>query len=219
MRRSRPFESTNTPQSICFLAAVFLLFHLTSVGQVAPGLPSFSAYDRHEVDTVDLMNNNVLLTAPLKSKSGAMPFNLRATANSYMYTTSSTGGYWAPSMAIGAGMFSGAPFLPFVNGLLGLQTTAGPASSTSTTCSGQSAEKYSNWYVQTGDGTVHWLPSTDFTLSGSGSGCTTSITAQVVDGTGYTLSATTVWDGCKCPAPSATARQRHAGRTQVRRTG
>ena len=52
---------------------------------------------------------------------------------------------------------------------------------------GGTTTKYSNWYLQFPDGTQHFLPTTDYTL---GTGCPTSFTDQVIDGTGYTLSVT-----------------------------
>ena len=154
-------------------------------GQVVPGTPSFSSYDTHEVDSVNLMSNNILLSFPIRSKSGATAFSLGATADSYVYVNS---GYskWLTNMqggSIGAGFNASANDVVY-------SYEVGYATATLTTCNGDPVNKMSNWYIITGNNTYHWLPATDFTLNGSGAGCVTSITDQTVDGSGITISAT-----------------------------
>src|SRR5713226_1554178 len=70
----------------------FLLFALTSFlcfvrfaeGQVDPGVPPFSAYDSHEGDTINLMNNNIVLNIPVMSKSGAFALHFSLIGDSFM---------------------------------------------------------------------------------------------------------------------------------------
>jgi len=52
-------------------------------GQVNPGTPSFSAYDSHTFDTINLQNLNILLSVSMYGKSGAFPFQFSLNSNSY----------------------------------------------------------------------------------------------------------------------------------------
>src|SRR5271166_5971828 len=58
----------------CVLATLLSVAGL-ALGQPNLGMPSFSAFDAHEVDTVNLQNLNVTLNTPVYSKAGAIPFN------------------------------------------------------------------------------------------------------------------------------------------------
>jgi RHS repeat-associated protein len=160
---------------ISFLSCVAL-----AGGQVNSGIPSFSAYDRHEVDTINLQNLNVLLTVPVMSKSGALPFNYVLRGDSFMAVTNGASGpTWGPAPPVLTGS---------VNGFLGLVWEARYSVQTSATCpGGGDTIKYSNWYVLTTDWTYHWLPVTDYTDSAE---ClNASFTDQVTDGTGFTVNA------------------------------
>lgn len=79
--------------------ALALLFALTTItgAQVTPGMPAFSAYDSHEVDTINLQNLNIVLTVPVVSKPGAFPFSYSLIGNYYMYTSGSD---WAASLQV-----------------------------------------------------------------------------------------------------------------------
>jgi hypothetical protein len=151
-------------------------------GQVSPGTPNFSAFDSHEVDTIDLLNNNIILNVPVRAKAGAIPFDLHLKANSYM----SGFGSWLPTMEYTGGT---SPFAPAANGILGPGTLAGSSVSMSSTCNGAATTKYMNWYVQTAGGTIHWLPTTDYTTSTSGGNCQPTFTDATIDGSGFTLTA------------------------------
>jgi hypothetical protein len=65
--------------------------------QVQPGLPNFSAYDAHEVDTVNLMSNDTMITVPIMSKNGAAPFSANYFQSNYAYVTS---GIWYASFLL-----------------------------------------------------------------------------------------------------------------------
>ena len=50
----------------CALVLMFLpAFVQPSFGQVNPGTPSWSAYDSHEIDTINLQNLNIVLSVPV----------------------------------------------------------------------------------------------------------------------------------------------------------
>lgn len=146
-------------------------------GQVSPGAPNFSAYDSHAVDAVNLMSNNILLNVPVMSKSGAFPLQYGITNNFYMYTSYGT---WTPSgyswndningFGAGGGIF-------FIN----YSVTSGvlcPDGHTYT-------NKRTNWYIQSADGTYHYLD-TAFYIDDAG--CyNRSFTTTTLDDSGLTL--------------------------------
>ena len=119
------------------------------------------------------------------SKNGAFPFAFGLTgADSYAENLSGQ---------VYPGIFY-QPIVGTVNGMLGLAAgNFGSATSSSiVTCPSAygsgSATEWMGWYIQFGDGTVHLLPSTDVTYSGAS--CSSSFTAQVIDGSGYTVTVT-----------------------------
>ncbi len=71
------------PLLLFALPLFLLLFFVTGLagGQVAPGSPTFVPQDCHEVDCIDLLNNNITIHAPIRSKAGAMNFNSSLTGN------------------------------------------------------------------------------------------------------------------------------------------
>jgi hypothetical protein len=173
-------------QALYQVALSILLLCCASLAQVAPGSPNFTASDSHTYDSVDLLNNNVVLGVPGMHKAGALPFDFTIFANSAMTVSR---GIWSPPMALGAN--SGGPFSAQVNSMLGQFTPrAYPLSTVITTCpSGTQKGPYeTSWVVQDGMGTLH-------SLGGSrrwGAPCTvTNFTATTIDGSGYTYSTST----------------------------
>src|SRR5437879_3729710 len=158
-----------------------------AAGQVTPGTPSFSAYDAHEVDTVNLMNNNILLTVPVMSKAGAFGFNYSLSAGSYMLVQG-TPSKWQANMGTAPGG-AGAPFFGSVHGLIGpggsiwsvFYTTL-----TTSTCNGVEQYITSGWYTYSGNNTRHYFPAGDTSKSGTGAGCTTGFTDTTIDGSAIT---------------------------------
>jgi RHS repeat-associated protein len=162
-----------------------------AAGQVSPGIVSWSAYDSGMYDTINLQSLNVTLNIPVMSKSGAFPFNFNLVGgDSYISTN---------IVHLGPGT-EAAPLVGTANGALGSFSGAEAVGgggyvqvsyfthTTGAFCpGGGSTTKYSNWYIQFPDGTLHFLPAADYVL---GTGCPTSFTDQVVDGTGYTVSVT-----------------------------
>jgi hypothetical protein len=156
---------------------MFLCFGGLAEGQVIPGTPSFSAYDSHEVDTVNLMSNNILLNVPVMSKSGAFPLQYSITNNFYMYnnygTWSPTGYFWSDNI-YGFGWSGGILFTNY-------SSTPGvlcPDGHTYTT-------KRTNWYTQSADGTYHYLDTAYYI---DDAGCyNRSFTAAALDDSGLTL--------------------------------
>jgi hypothetical protein len=112
------------------LYVLFALLFLSGVamGQVSPGTPSFSAYDAHEVDTVNLLNNNVTLNVPVMSKSGAFPFRFGLAGNYYI---ANVGGTWRPSAALAGSQLQGA-----ANGFIGLDTGSNASAFATVSCPG-----------------------------------------------------------------------------------
>lgn len=164
--------------------AVFLYFARLAAAQVNPGTPSFSGYDGGKYDTINLQNLNVSLNVPAMSKSGAFPFNFAMTGgDSYVYVHNGS---------VFPGIFL-SPFVAIVNGTVGGPSTfVSLTTGSNVTCPSAfgsgAATAYSGWYIQLADGTVHSLPPTD--TSYSGSTCSGGFTDQVTDGTGFTLSVT-----------------------------
>jgi hypothetical protein len=178
------------PSRFYVVATLFTLLSFAGIatGQVSPGVVSWSAYDSGQYDTINLQSLNVSLNIPIMSKSGAFPFNFNLTGGD-SYVTKNI-------VHLGAGMLA-VPLEGTANGALGKFSGADGGGglisimNTHTTGAfcpgGGSTTKYSNWYLQFPDGTQHFLPATDYTL---GTGCPTSFTDQVIDGTGYSLSVT-----------------------------
>lgn len=160
-------------------AAIFACLMAVSAaqGQVNPGYPSWSAYDSHEIDTVNLQDLNVVLNIPVFSKSGAFPLNVNLEGSHYFVNQ---GGEWFLLGALSA----------YGNSILGSGNVwASYSITSSSTCPGGGGTTlYQAWYIQTGDGAFHSLPTSDYTDS---AGCLkASFTDAVIDGTGYTLTAT-----------------------------
>jgi hypothetical protein len=156
--------------------------------QVAPGLPSFVPQDCHEVDCVDLLNNNISLRLPVRSKSGAFSFNFNLNAAYFMSAPSGT---WISSSNQSTTKLQGSANNFLGSGVLGASTPI-----TGVTCSSGSGTttKYTNWVFYTNDGTGHPLPASDYTDDTSsntscltGSGFTGAVS---VDGSGFIVSMT-----------------------------
>jgi hypothetical protein len=193
------------------LVVVVALLSLSAVAQVQPGFPSFGTMDSYQYDSVNLMNNSIVITVPIRSKSGYFPFRMDAFANSYMSTA---GGYWNPSMMSTAGYYNG-PFITSVNSFVGPLSVSTWSSSVSTTCMGTAAMKYSGFFITGGDGSTHAIDPTLYTTSDSR--CNHTLSAVTTDGTGLTINVTgsivqTVYDksGRRMKHESATP----SGRTQ-----
>lgn len=162
------------------LAAIICLLGFARA-QVSPGMPSFSAYDSHTIDTVNLQNLNVALNIPVMSKSGALPFNATLTGgNSYFYYNGTN---------VQPGVLA-VPLTPSINGVLspfGYAFVLPATTTANATCphgyGTGTANEYSDWYLQFPDGTVHNLPITDSAYGGTS--CSSSFTDQVLDGTGW----------------------------------
>ena len=166
--------------------AVYLVSLLSFAGhahaQVNSGTPSFSAYDSHQYDTINLQNLNVTLSMPVMSKSGAFPFSAAlAGGNSYIYYNGTT---------LQPGILA-VPLTPSINGILSPfgYTQVLASTTSSVTCPSLygtgPATKYSGWFLVMPDGTAHSLPSTDVAYGGTS--CSSTLTDQVIDGTGWTV--------------------------------
>ena len=173
-----------------------LVLELTNqvFAQVTPGFPPFAAYDSHEVDTVDLMDNNVILRVPVMSKSGSIDFGVAA--NSYMASS----GTWSPSMSFLVNVNTGAPFTPGAYGLLspGSVLAQWTTSSPGPTCSdGSQTTWLSGFSFATSDGTVHLVnPTSKLETADSDSLChNQSVTLTAIDNSGLTATFTSQEQG------------------------
>jgi YD repeat-containing protein len=170
--------------SLACVLISFLCFARLAAAQVNPGTPPFSGYDGGQYDIINLQNLNVLLNVPVMSKPGAFPFNFAMTGGgSYVYVNPN-------NHTVFPGIFQN-PFVAIVNGTLGGPGTfVNVTTETSVTCpsgfGSGAADAFSGWYIQLSDGTMHSLPATD--TSYSGTTCSGGFTDQVTDGSGYTLS-------------------------------
>jgi len=173
---------------LCVLAGLLSFTGLASYGQGNPGTPSWVAYDKHENDSVNLQNLNVVVNVPVYSKSGAFPFTYSISGTSFMWVNPAFGSWW-PAFAPYYG--PSAP-LPNVNGGLLSQGSGYPpygkyTSSSHILCPNGTTLtwKYTGWYIWTADGTKHYLPSSDYADS---VGCyNAGFTDQATDGTGLSL--------------------------------
>lgn len=196
-------QSTMRREDAVFAALLMLATVIglagTGVAQVQPGTPNWSAYDSHDVDSINLSNLTVTLNIPVMSKSGAFPLKLSFLGgDSYIYccrtgTTLESGIYAYPLQGSVNDIIT-------ENGGSGLSGGWGAAYTTTTTnvaCpvggGTGTATKYSGWYIQGNDDTEHILPPTDATYYGAS--CTGSFTDVTIDGSGYTLAATGISGG------------------------
>ncbi len=159
------------------LFAILALFAAGLAGaQVNPGTPSWLPFDRHSIDTVNLQNLNISLNIPVWSKAGAFPVNASYTTNFYLWAD-------GPNLFSAGGELAGT-----VNNVLLDAFVSFTTFTYDVACpNGGTTDKYPGWYLQTADGTVHNLPASVYAdsagcLAGSG------FTAQVIDGTGWTVS-------------------------------
>ena len=126
------------------------------------------------------MSNNILLNVPVMSKPGAFPLRYSLAANSYMFNNSGT---WATQG------ISGSPFSLNIYGFGagGLILFDNYSITFGVLCpDGHTlTNKLTNWYVQTADGTYHYLPSTDYIDDG---GCLNrTFTDTATDNSGITI--------------------------------
>jgi hypothetical protein len=178
------FDAVKRSRRSCVFVALIIFPSFVGLiqAQVDTGTPSFSAYESHQVDTINLQNLAVSLSVPVMSKSGAFPFSFSFSgAPSSVYTI-------VTSVYPGIGQ---QPFAGLVNGILGYYgQISAYATVSAVTCPSSygsgSAFEYSNWYILLADGTRHYLPTTDVIYVGTS--CSNSFTDVTIDGSGYTLS-------------------------------
>ncbi len=175
LRQSLSLSFCRRTIAIILSVGGFLCLAGLAKAQVSPGTPSWSAYDQHQVDTVNLMSNTIMLNLPVMSKSGAFPFSAGLQGNNY---AAPVGGTWNGGTGWGTMTLS---FIPILEGNFSSFTSALCPDGVTPTY------EYGGWYVLGANQTYHWLPAGDFTDT---VGCWHStLTDQTIDGSGYTLSA------------------------------
>ena len=180
-------ESLPSFLSVFIALSIFLCFAEPADGQGNPGTPSFSAYDSHEADTINLQNLNIMLNVPVYSKSGAFPLSFTLQANSYVYqktfldeTTS-----WEPGLST--------PLRGSQSGLLGFSLVFSSSTKTTNVLCPDGVTRtttYTNWIVTFADGTKHPLPVADETDGANCFNPSGTFTDQTIDGSGYTVTVT-----------------------------
>jgi RHS repeat-associated protein len=169
---------------LLLLPPVVLLIS-TLTAQVAPGVPNFSTFDSHEVDTVNLLNNNISIDVPIRTKAGSIPFTLHATGNYFMLNTNAV--WQAGSTLLNSELTPSVGFIS--NGALYTNT---PVSGVNCPGSGTTTE-YIHWAILGPEGTYHNLPSTDFAdKTSTGTSCIlgSGFTDVTIDNSGLTATVT-----------------------------
>jgi YD repeat-containing protein len=200
---------TRILRALLAVLAVALFYCAAAQAQVSPqgsGTPSFSTFDSHGIDSVNLLNNNIVISISAYGKSGLFPVQTYWTGQYYAGIAS---GEWYINTGVGqnrsgAGIAGSGPGLvAMFNGAGGMYgstsytgiwwTTIAVGFSTSTgySCPGSGAgTKYSGLYVITPDGTSHLLPASDSVVSSAVSGCVTTVTDVFADNSGFTVTVT-----------------------------
>lgn len=163
-----------------FRIAMFSALVFAAIAQAAhaQGIQPFSTQAPGPSTSVDLATGNILISIPIRSKMGAIPFQYSLIGNSSPLT--------------GTGL-SGRPTGP--TGLLGAVVIQGTP--TITRCSSTGFQYiYNNWKIGDSTGATHTMaPGTLNIILVTPTGCGTpvpqSITATTQDGSGYTLSVST----------------------------
>lgn len=171
--KSHPLRLFSLISTLCFAGFAW--------GQVSPGYPSFSGYDSHEIDTVNLLSNNVIINIPIMLKSGAFALDFRMTGNSYVYNPN---GVWNTAL-------QQSPLIGAANQFLAPNGIVTNTPVTNVLCPGSgTTTQYTNWTVLEANGTVHPLSVNDFSdRTAAGTSCLTGsgFTAQTIDGSGLTV--------------------------------
>jgi len=209
MKTKKVFASCNL--HVCLAASLLFFSSLAAMSQTG-GAPTTSVYDTHAIDSVNLQNLNVMLNVQVLSKSGAMPFSLSLSASSGCVVYGSGTSH---STACGLLQLINKPvgsepiwagFVPSVHALLNGNTNTpviGASTSTTVGCPSNNVftQEYSGWWIQTNDGTKHFLPPGDMVDS---LGCfSSSLSDQAIDGSGYTLMITGSTQGNSLCNPGA----------------
>ena len=175
---------------LCLVMSLCVCSWAQTLGKQDISPIDFGSTDSHQYDSVDLMTNNVHLEVPIMTKNGFIPFNLSIVGDSAMpYGATSL----APNMGTaGLGMYG-----RYRSAAISLTaaTVSSPGvfytSTTTTTCSGASATRYWNWFIETGTGEKHPLTggTAAFIQTGTGAGCNTTQTWTTGDNSGYVVTA------------------------------
>jgi YD repeat-containing protein len=130
------------------------IFALSCFSQVTPGIQTFSAYNSHEIDTVNLMSNDIILSVPVISKPGLLPFTYNLAGSFFVVKNGTT---WASATGL----------TWVIDDLLNTIVTAKYSTSTQTLCPNGITRtiEYTNWYLVTSDGAHHPLSYGDYTDS------------------------------------------------------
>jgi hypothetical protein len=161
----------------------------TTQNDPAAGLVPFSTHLGSAFDSVDPASSNVMVTIPIMSKSGKIPFAYKLVGNSHAYiktiTTTVNGVVTTYHLwSLNGGPY-GQVFAADLGAYLG-NTTFAPG--TGVTKCGTSDGYYSGLYVVDPTGASHFLPTT---MKVDTAGCiATPVVGVTTDGSGYTVTIT-----------------------------
>ncbi len=157
--------------------------------QVQPGFPAFSPQDCQFGICVNLANNNIILTAPIRHKNGAFPFQADFVGNYYEINSPiSTYSQWAPSLNVSGGQPQ-AQVNSFINSNFKVTYTGLTYNVPCQIGSGTTVEFY-GWVLIDAGGTVRQLPDSDYSdFDNEGQSCLigSGFTATTTDGSGITV--------------------------------
>jgi len=155
----------------------------------AAGVVPFSTRAGSAYDSVDPATSNVMVTIPVRSKIGKIPFSFNLIGNSHAYIDSDTVTVEGKTQTYYFWHFNGGPSGQVFAGDLGAylaNTTFAPGSGV-TNC-GSSDGYYSGFYVVDPTGASHLLPST---MKVDTAGCiATPVVGVTGDGSGFTVTIT-----------------------------
>lgn len=171
---------------------VLCLLCLTAVAQSPVQVGLAGAVDQHQYDGVDLMTNTPMINAPVMHKPGLIPLDFKVRGNSFLWPNNNI---WQAALVFNCIGVGGAGSSNTCGGLVGSaddRIALGAAVfgwysfQGTVSCGGNNVTKYSNFYIQTGDGIQHPLVGGTqmYVLAGTGA-CNTTQTWQTGDGSGF----------------------------------
>jgi hypothetical protein len=184
--RFRANEPRNFSWTLIAMIAIFSWLTALAgraIAQNQPGHPNWSAYDAHDIDTINLATLNAEISAPGMKKSGAFPFALAFDGVDSLVSVQASGSTQIYPSPLNLYLYEDINAGGLRVGAYATETFNQPCPGGDG--SGNNATEYSNWYIAMLDGTIHLLPSTATVFASST--CTSSFSALTIDGSGYTV--------------------------------
>lgn len=138
-------------------------------------------------DGLNLQTLQPVISIPIRSKTGPIPFSASFSASPSCTVDIGSGFFWDCGPNIGGAN----PDALSVSSNLGWELI--PGNVQTAVCSGNNVNQYYDWYVGDVSGNS-WHPLSS-SLALDATGCAGSISGTTLDGSGFTVSATTTWNG------------------------